>query len=380
MATGLAPPNVLQKGEDFGKWLKSVAIYLGAINVTAAKQKVNILLHLLGPDVQDIVETLPAIEGQEDEYGKMTKQLERYFKPKVNPVVERHTFNMTTYEEGRVEEYVAKLKAQARKCDFEAGAVDHLIRDKLVATCPSSKVKEAMLKEENLTLGRAITIWSTDSTVKEQARRMGKSSVEEEVNKVAWDRKGRETWRSEQDRRSTQGGKYEGRNKRTWRNANEQGGGKDRNWKMETGDNRNCFRCGKGNHLIRSCKVPQHVKCHNCGKSGHLKAACRDPQRTLNVEEEEDEEEHDEREDMYVYHATAKKKEAIKVNMDINGRTTTFIVDTGCPVTLIPEREAKEVNLQETSCKLTSYTGHDIPVKGKAEVKVRYDEQEENAV
>ena len=90
MASGLNPPNGLQKGEDFGKWLKSVEIYMGAINVVPVKQKVSILLHLLGPEVQDIVETLPEIEGQENEYEKMKKKLEKHFKPRVNTVVERH--------------------------------------------------------------------------------------------------------------------------------------------------------------------------------------------------------------------------------------------------------------------------------------------------
>ena len=60
---------------------------------------------------------------------------------------------------GRGEEYVAKLKTQARKCNFEVSEMDNLIRDKLLATCPSSKVKESMLEEDTLTLSRAVMSW-----------------------------------------------------------------------------------------------------------------------------------------------------------------------------------------------------------------------------
>ena len=47
---------------------------MGAINVTNTSQKVNILLHLLGADIQDIVDTLPDEEGS-DEYAKLKGKL-----------------------------------------------------------------------------------------------------------------------------------------------------------------------------------------------------------------------------------------------------------------------------------------------------------------
>ena len=155
MAVSLPPPSSIKEGENFMTWIKSVEIYMGAIDVKTASQKVNIVLHLLGPDVQGIIASLPEGEGT-NEYEKLKDQLEKHFKPKVNTVVERHQFNTMVYEGGRVEGYVAKLKTQARKCDFDVNEVDNLVRDKLVATCPSSRVKESMLKEEKLTLTKAM--------------------------------------------------------------------------------------------------------------------------------------------------------------------------------------------------------------------------------
>ena len=86
MATSLPPPPGMQKGEDFGKWIKSVEIYMGAQNIESSAQKVNIVLHLLGPDVQEIVDTLPDIADVTDAYVKLRAQLEKHFKPQVNTV------------------------------------------------------------------------------------------------------------------------------------------------------------------------------------------------------------------------------------------------------------------------------------------------------
>ncbi|XP_043235721.1 uncharacterized protein K02A2.6-like [Amphibalanus amphitrite] len=368
MATSLPPPPGMQKGEDFGKWIKSVEIYMGAQNIESSAQKVNIVLHLLGPDVQEIVDTLPDIADVTDPYVKLRAQLEKHFKPQVNTVVERHVFNMMQYEGGRVEEYVAKLKTQARKCNFEASEMDNLIRDKLLATCPSSKVKESMLKERVLTLSRAIMIWSTDATVNEQVRRMGKSAEEEAVNKVKWQNKERNESLKERRKPWNVNERKSHEDKRPWKNANGQG----KTWKNENTERRHCFRCGKTNHLIKFCRVPPHVRCHNCGKQGHLKAACRNG-KTLNVEKEDQDDEVEE--NLCVYQSTSKGKEAIKVNMAVNEKNVTFIVDTGCPVTMIPEAQAEGLNLKNTRCKLTSYTGHEIPVRGMTEVDVQYEGQ-----
>ena len=372
MASALPPPTGLQKGEDFTKWIKSVEIYMGAINVSTVEQKRNIVLHLLGPEVQDIVDTLPDAEGDGDDYQKLVKKLEKHFTPQSNPVVERHAFNMMEYEGGRVEEYVAKLKAQARKCGFEEAEKQQLIRDKLVVSCPSSKVKEQMLKEENLTLTRAIQIWSTDSTVKEQARRMGKSH--EEVNKLTWEMRGRTPWRTEERRN-------EDKDKKAWRKTS----GQEKTWRDKQGDEkgkmegnvaRHCFRCGKMNHMVRVCKVPKHVKCHNSGKAGHLRAACRDPNlkpKAMAVDMEQEEREYEmEEEDYCVYHAMTKPSKAMKVNLLVNDRNVDFVLDTGCPVTIIPEGLIPGLKLRNEKCRLTSYTGHDIPVQGISKVKVKY--------
>ena len=61
------------------KWTKSLDYYLRASGVTDQKQKRAVLLHLAGPDVQEIFETLP---DTGDDYKTALEKLNEYFKPK----------------------------------------------------------------------------------------------------------------------------------------------------------------------------------------------------------------------------------------------------------------------------------------------------------
>ena len=355
MAASLPPPKTLEQGEDFSKWVSAVEIYMGAINVTSTTQKVNILLHLLGPDTQDILDTLPEEDGT-DEYVQLKAKLLKYFKPRVNVVVERHHFHMLTYEGGRVEEYVSRLKKQARKCEFSPEEMEKQIRDKLVVTCPSRKVREGMLKEENLTLNKAIQLWATDVTVRDQVKAMEREDVhtEEAVNKV---------WSKEKMKKESY--------RRKERPMDEEKSKRNK-------EQRKCFRCGKTNHLIKVCKVPSYVKCHACNKKGHLKAACR-----MSTDYVQDAEAHasdtEDREDDYnfcVYFSETPRARPIKVDMVIDGKTVNMLVDTGSPVTILPYHLMRNGELEEVRCHLTSFTGHPIPVKGRTKVKVEYQGQE----
>ena len=86
-----------------------------------------------------------------------------------------------------------------------------------------------------------------------------------------------------------------------------------------------------------------------------------------------------EREEDYnfcVYFNEVPRARAIKVDMMIDGRKVELILDTGSPVTILPEYLTAGGKLENVRCQLTSYTGHPIPVKGRQKVKVEYQGQE----
>ena len=358
MALALPPPKAMESGEDFEKWLESVEMYMGAMGISNAPQKKSIVLHLLGSHVQSIFKNLPDVELQ-GEYNIMKAKLKCYYKPRVNTVVERHLFNTLKFEDETVPGFVAKLRNQANKCEYPDAEVDNFIRDRLLVECPSRKVKERMLREDQLTLDKAVKIWLTDVQVKEQALKMEpdacrESKVETSVNKI--DLKDKFKLKNRQSQMDT---------------------------KKSYGNNsRQCYRCGNPNHMLNQCKVPSSVVCHNCSKKGHLRAACKAKQNTSGSDHKNDNqkvslvEDNAVDESYCVFSMINRKSSPYKVVMDVNKVPIEFILDTGSPVTIVPEHIGEQIcnitDLKLPIHDLKCYSGMQINILGMVEVEVKY--------
>ena len=86
---GVQSVPAFKRGEDFDRWLKALNFYFGAAGITDVNQKKCMLLHTLGMEVQDIFETLPAVQGQADDYMEACERLKKYF----GDVIGRRTFS-----------------------------------------------------------------------------------------------------------------------------------------------------------------------------------------------------------------------------------------------------------------------------------------------
>ena len=75
------------------RWVKSFEYFLVASNVTDKKRQRALLLHLAGPEVQEVFETLTETG---DDYDTALAKLDAYFKPQKNIPFERHTFRQAT--------------------------------------------------------------------------------------------------------------------------------------------------------------------------------------------------------------------------------------------------------------------------------------------
>ena len=354
MALSLPTPRSLESGDDFDKWIKSIEIYMSAMNITRDAQKRSIVLHLLGSQTQEIYENLPSEEAES--YAVLKAKLSHYYKPTTNPVVERHVFSRLKYEHGSVSKYVVLIRSQAAKCNYSAEEVEMQIRDKLVSTCPLMKVKERMLREDSLDLNKAMKIWSAEEHIRKQTMKMQDDDGEDKKickvqNKFKFNEKSKGIYKSNKRYKSDE--EYENKRK--------------------------CYRCGLSNHLIRECRVPKDIRCNKCKKKGHMKAACGENDKhynKINAVDLNEDEDNDNNDATCVYNVL-KNNKAIKIDVEINRVPVSFILDTGCPVTMISEVTAKKLNLnlQQTNENLTSYTGHKIQCLGKADVDVLYEQQ-----
>ena len=140
-----------------------LVIDVDGLNWTEARQRA-LLLHCLGTEGQRIFYTLP-------ETRATLAALHGYFMPKVNVVVERHTFRKRVQlADESIIQYVTALRRLVATCEF--AICDDMMRDPLVEHFANPRIRERLLLKEKLTLEQATTIASQMESAGEQAKCM----------------------------------------------------------------------------------------------------------------------------------------------------------------------------------------------------------------
>ena len=142
---GVAPFNCKGNSSALGprwkKWLQSFQYFLVAKGVVNDAQKMALLLHTAGIEVQELYEMLtdpgPMEEFEEDtatDFEKTIRTLNAYFVTKLNEPYERHVFrSMAQQERETVSQFIARLRKQAQNCNFANPDID--IRDQVIDKC-----------------------------------------------------------------------------------------------------------------------------------------------------------------------------------------------------------------------------------------------------
>ncbi|CAC5384578.1 unnamed protein product [Mytilus coruscus] len=141
-------------------------------------------------------------------------------------------------------EVAMDLKLTAKNCEFEH-LKDGLIRDRIVCGTNSSRVKERLLREDGLTLDKAVGICRADEDSRKQMKTLNE---EEQIHAL---------------RRKTQ-------NQRTTRN---EGNAKKSPNRRDSNASFGCGKCGK-THERRNCPA-YGKKLHKCKKPNHYQKFCK---------------------------------------------------------------------------------------------------------
>ena len=146
----------MQVAEKWRKWKRACEYYAEGEGIDNARKKTSQLLHFSGMEVQDIFEDLqdpgPIPESGDNAFKIAIRKLDSYFRVEENIPYERHVFHqLAPKEEETADQFMVRLRKQARHCDFGTSLNDNL-RDQLIEKLTDFELKRKLLELRNITL------------------------------------------------------------------------------------------------------------------------------------------------------------------------------------------------------------------------------------
>ena len=253
-------PNTLSV--RWKRWKRSFNLYLLAKGITKDTQKVALLLHTGGLDLQELYYTLvPEEEPQTLE--ECLTVLDNYFVPKVNVPFERHLFRQMEQSPGeKVDQFVCRLRQRALTCSFDH--VDETIRDQLIEKCENPKLRRKFLEKANATLKDLQDIARAHEAVDVQMKSLQQSCLQ--CKQV-----------SGQIKAVSQYNKTQKKGKGNGTRDNKGGGNGNKTTGRKPGNDQTqrCYNCNRTGHYARDRNCPaRDQECNECGAHGHFSVCC----------------------------------------------------------------------------------------------------------
>ena len=136
-----------------------------------------------GKEAREVYKTLHWTEkGDDKRFKKVIEAFRRYRSPRKHILYQRYTFWTTKQEANEsVDGYLTRIKLKLEMCEYAMEVRQDLARDKFVFGLTDDRLKERLLREENLDLTTAVGQAQRPGSLKHHIKEM---STHSKVNAV----------------------------------------------------------------------------------------------------------------------------------------------------------------------------------------------------
>ncbi|XP_054259367.1 uncharacterized protein K02A2.6-like [Macrosteles quadrilineatus] len=344
--------------EDIVPYLLRLKHFFKANNVKK-ENEVSVLITVIGPRVLSVLsDLLSPVEVDSKTYDELAALLKLHYAPKKLVVTERYVFYSRVQKPGEsIAEFVVSIKHLASSCKFGTFLKDAL-RDKVISGISNETIRQKLLSEEldfDEAYASALRLEQAESQSSLFVQPRGDIA---KINVKSQNRPKTFVNRSSENQNS--------------RNS--------------------CWRLGSAGHWPSACAFASY-KCHGCQRVGHLKKVCKAKKSSSfhgkkstprmgvhQVEEEVGLGLEVPMAEISLYNLKSGSDNGYKVGLVANDVYLEMILDTGSALTICPSEifyeKISNLKLRPANVKLTTYSGHDVPVLGQVNVNVKYNNQQ----
>ncbi|XP_062701836.1 uncharacterized protein LOC109416329 [Aedes albopictus] len=255
--------------KEWQVWKRSLEYYFEAEDITDQKRRRAKLLHLGGPQLQALFQSLPNSEKfpvvsiEKAYYDVAVQAFDEFFQPGRQDVLERHNLRRMKQQEGeRFAEFVIRIRQQINECGvdkYESNVckvlTDIMLTDTIVEGCRSDELRRQILQKDR-TVEEIEEIGKSLEGVQKQMKDFGSGRDELRQNERVY---GVQSKRQHPPIKSRLGGFPDFQPKVNHSEAR-------------------CFKCGLFGHISTDSRCPARGKpCKRCKRVGHFEARCRRP-------------------------------------------------------------------------------------------------------
>ncbi|KAJ8885612.1 hypothetical protein PR048_011810 [Dryococelus australis] len=154
-----------------------------AVKKKISRQKAMLLSNVAGEDAIDLTSTFGLSDKNLDDFDKFVEVFDKYAAPKGNEMYKHYIFNQCyQQEEETFDHFLTEATKTIQNCEYGDQA-DSMLRDRIVVGLRDSKLREALLRIDDLKLDQAVR----DCRAAEQSKAYDKKLEEKDNTTVSID-------------------------------------------------------------------------------------------------------------------------------------------------------------------------------------------------